>query len=200
MPAHRQMRPPNRQGTRHGRRRIISSASTSWAFGRGVRPQRGGSFGPEGRTAATSGRRLQRDLGLRATCLSRRCRRKPSATVVAVGSCGSGEKGASHGAGGGRSRATLPGDHRSDDGRVEPGLAAARAGVGLTERALRRARRCRVRAVGLLRQPDRDPDVRRARSRRAEVLQHAHDGAVLAESLVHHHRAQPSQQRHGGHH
>ena len=85
--------------------------------------------------------------------------------------------------------------------RVEPGVAGADARPqGRPERALRRPRRHRVRAARLLRQPDRDADLRRARGGRPALQQHAHDGALLAEPRLHRHRAQPPQQRHGLHH
>ena len=54
--------------------------------------------------------------------------------------------------------------------------------------------------LGLLRQPDRDAELRRAGRRRPALQQHAHHGAVLAEPFVHPHRPQPPQQRHGLHH
>ncbi len=73
--------------------------------------------------------------------------------------------------------------------------APMRARKGAPERAVRRARRHRLRPPRLLRQPDRDAELRRARRRRAALHQHAHHGAVLAEPLVHPHRAQPPQQR-----
>ena len=63
-----------------------------------------------------------------------------------------------------------------------------------------RPRRHRLRPARLLRQPDRDAELRRARGGRAALQQHAHDGAVLAEPVVHPHRPQPPQQRHGLHH
>ena len=75
--------------------------------------------------------------------------------------------------------------------------APPRAPQGRPERPVRRPRRHGVRAARLLRQPDRDADLRRARGGRPALQQHAHDGAVLAEPRVHHHRAQPPQQRHG---
>ena len=76
----------------------------------------------------------------------------------------------------------------------------ARPRAGLAERADGRARRHRLRAARLLRQPDRDAELRRARRERAALQQHAHDGAVLAEPVLHRHRPQPPQQRHGRHH
>ena len=90
---------------------------------------------------------------------------------------------------------------RPDDRRVQPRVAAARpARARLAERADRRARRHRLRAARLLRQPDRDAELRRARRERPALHQHAHDGAVLAEPVLHRHRPQPPQQRHGRHH
>ena len=78
--------------------------------------------------------------------------------------------------------------------------APTRARKGRPERPVRRPRRHRVRAARLLRQPDRDAELRRARGGRAPVQQHAHDRALLAEPRLHRHRPQPPQQRHGVHH
>ena len=78
--------------------------------------------------------------------------------------------------------------------------APTRAREGHPERPVRRPRRHRVRPARLLRQPDRDAELRRARGGRPALQQHAHDGAVLAEPRLHRHRAQPPQQRHGVHH
>ncbi len=98
-------------------------------------------------------------------------------------------------------RRPLPGRDRPDRGRVEPRVAGPDEGPeGRPERAVRRARRHRVRPTRVLREPDRDADLRRARGGRAPVQQHAHNGALLAEPLVHHHGPQPPQQRHGVHH
>ena len=78
--------------------------------------------------------------------------------------------------------------------------APVRAREGRPERAVHRARRHRVRAARLLRQPDRDAEPRRARRERPALQQHAHHGAVLAVPFLHHHRPQPPRQRHGRHH
>ena len=97
--------------------------------------------------------------------------------------------------------AAFSGRDRADDRRVQPGVAATRPpGARLAERAHGRARRHRLRAARLLRQPDRDAELRRAGRERAPVQQHAHDGAVLAEPFLHRHRPQPPQQRHGRDH
>ena len=91
--------------------------------------------------------------------------------------------------------------HRANRRRIEPRLAGPDAGLeGRPERAVRRPRRHGLRAARLLRQPDRHAELRRTRSGRAPLQQHAHDGALLAEPLVHHHRPQPPHQRHGLHH
>ena len=71
---------------------------------------------------------------------------------------------------------------------------------GRPERPVHRARRHGLRSARLLRQPDRDAELRRDRRERAALQQHAHDRAVLAEPLLHRHRAQPPRQRHGVHH
>ena len=95
-------------------------------------------------------------------------------------------------------RRGLPGGDRPHHRRVEPGMAGAGPRPeGRAERAVRRPRRHRLRQAGLLRQPHRDAELRRARRRRPALQQHAHHGAVLAEPLLHRHRAQPPQQRHG---
>jgi hypothetical protein len=70
------------------------------------------------------------------------------------------------------------------------------------ERADHRHGRHRLRASGLLRQSDRDSELRRIGWRWCAPQQHAHDSAVLTESRLHPHRAQPPQpnlpQVHGG--
>ena len=78
--------------------------------------------------------------------------------------------------------------------------APVRAAKGAAERPVHRARRHGLRPARLLRQPDRDAEPRRDRGERAALQQHAHDRAVLAEPLVHRHRAQPPRQRDGVHH
>ena len=75
--------------------------------------------------------------------------------------------------------------------------AAAARERGSAERAVHRAGRHRLRAAGLLRQPDRDAEPGRAGRGRAALQQHAHHRAVLAVALLHHHRPQPPLQRHG---
>ena len=93
----------------------------------------------------------------------------------------------------------VPWPDRADDGGVQPGVApAATGGRRLPERAVHRARRRRLRAAGLLRQPDRDAEPGRAGRGRPAVYQYAHHGAVLPVAVVHHHRAQSPRQRHGG--
>ena len=72
--------------------------------------------------------------------------------------------------------------------------------AGGAERPVRRARRHRLRAARLLRQPDRDAELRRAGRGRPALHEHAHHRAVLAEPLLPPHRPQPPQQRHGLHH
>ena len=54
--------------------------------------------------------------------------------------------------------------------------------------------------LGCYGSPIATPNLDRLAERRAALQQHAHDGAVLAEPLVHDHRPQPSQQRDGVHH
>ena len=84
---------------------------------------------------------------------------------------------------------------------VEPCLAGSGAcEEGRPERRVHRSRRHRVRQPRLLRQPDRDAELRRDRRERAALQQHAHDGALLAEPVVHRDRPQPSRQRDGVHH
>ena len=57
----------------------------------------------------------------------------------------------------------VPRRDRADGRRVEPGVAAAGPGpAGLAERAVHRPGRHRLRPAGLLRQPDRDAELRRA--------------------------------------
>ena len=71
---------------------------------------------------------------------------------------------------------------------------------GHAQRPVHRPGRHRLRPDGLLRQPDPDAEHRRAREERAAVQQHAHDGAVLADALVHPDRPQSSLERDGVHH
>ena len=98
-------------------------------------------------------------------------------------------------------RRGLPRRDRPHHRRVERGLAGAGARQeGHPQRALGRPRRHRLRQPRLLRQPDRDAELRRARRRRPALQQHAHHGALLAEPRLRRHRAQPPQQRHGLHH
>ena len=78
--------------------------------------------------------------------------------------------------------------------------APVRASKGVPQRPVRRPRRHGLRPAGLLRQPDRDAQLRRARRRGPALQQHAHHGAVLAEPFLHRHGAQPPQQQHGLHH
>ena len=100
-----------------------------------------------------------------------------------------------------RARPSFPGRGRAHRGRVEPGVAGAEAGTqGCAQRVVHRARRHGFRAAGLFRRPDRHAESRRARDQRSALQQHAHDGALLAEPVVHCHRPQPPQQRHGVRH
>ena len=71
-------------------------------------------------------------------------------------------------------------------------MARAQSGEGGgAERSLHRSRRHRLRPSGMLRQPHRDPKHRRSGSQWSALQQHAHDGALLAVALLHHHRPQP---------
>ena len=54
--------------------------------------------------------------------------------------------------------------------------------------------------LGCYGSPIADAELRRARRRRPALHQHAHHRAVLAEPVLHRHRPQPPQQRHGRHH
>ena len=72
--------------------------------------------------------------------------------------------------------------------------------AGFAERPLRGLGRHGFRPAGVLRQSDRDAELRPAGGWRSAVHEHAHDRAVLAEPLVHRHGPQPSQQRDGRHH
>ena len=93
---------------------------------------------------------------------------------------------------------TFPGVIGRTTDESSPAWPQPRAGdAGGAERAGDRAGRHRLRPPGLLRQPDRDAEPRRAGGGRPALQQHAHDGAVLAVPLVHHHRAQPPLERHG---
>ena len=96
---------------------------------------------------------------------------------------------------------TFPGRIGRTTDESSPGVAAAGpGGAGVAERADDRARRHRVRAARLLRQPDRHPEPRRAGGRRAALQPHAHHGAVLAVALLRRHRPQPPLQRDGRDH
>ena len=91
--------------------------------------------------------------------------------------------------------------HRTDVRCLQPGVAPTAAGQGRrAQRPVHRAGRHRLRPDGLLRQPDRDAEHRCARRGRPALQQHAHDGALLADALVHPDRAQPSLERHVVHH
>ena len=75
-----------------------------------------------------------------------------------------------------------------------------RAKAGRAQRAVHRAGRHGLRPARLLRQPDQDAEPRRARQGRPALQQHAHDGAVLADPLVHADRPQPPLERDVVHH
>ena len=75
-----------------------------------------------------------------------------------------------------------------------------RAKAGAAQRPLHRPRRHGVRSPGLLRWPRAHAAHRPARRGRPALLEHAHDGPLLADALVHPHRPQPSLERHGGDH
>ncbi len=70
----------------------------------------------------------------------------------------------------------------------------------LSQRALHRAGRHRLRPDGLLRKPDQDAEHRCVGCQWPAVRQHAHDGAVFADALVHPDRAQPPFERDVLHH
>ena len=91
--------------------------------------------------------------------------------------------------------------HRAHDRRVVACMAAAAARPQRrAERRVRRARRRRLRAAVRVRRAGRHAEHRPRRGQRPALREHAHDGAVLADALVHPDRAQPPLQRRGGDH
>ena len=90
---------------------------------------------------------------------------------------------------------------RREDARgVHALVASAAVGTGgCAQRRRRPPRRCRVRAVRLLRVDHRDADIRSARGARPALLELPHDGAVLADARLPAHGPQPPSQRHGSH-
>ena len=95
----------------------------------------------------------------------------------------------------------VPRRDRADRRRVEPGLAGAGAGregapnvlfIVLDDTGFGQ--------LGCYGSPIETPNLDAHRRERAALQQHAHDGAVLAEPVVHRHGPQPSQQRDGVHH
>ncbi len=93
--------------------------------------------------------------------------------------------------------------HQRRYSRLGAGLDAVRASSGTggsTERAVRRARRCRVFRARMLRRSDRDTEHRPDRRARHSLHPVAHDGAVLADAVVPADRPQPHAQQHGVHH
>ena len=91
--------------------------------------------------------------------------------------------------------------HRAHVRRLKSCLACPVACQGRRAQCVvHRPGRHRIRPDGLLRKPDRNPQHRPARRGRPAVQQHAHHGALLADTLVHPDRAEPPFQRDVVHH
>ena len=95
----------------------------------------------------------------------------------------------------------FPRPDRPHDRRVDAGVAGAGARqAGRAERAVHRHRRHGLRPARLLRRADQHAEPRSARPERPALHQHAHDGALFADALVHPHGPQSSFERHVVHH
>ena len=91
-----------------------------------------------------------------------------------------------------QTRNRVSGRSRPDVRQVVAGVARATSlEEGRAERAVHRAGRYGLRPAWLLRQPDRDAQPRRTGQERTALLEHAYDGALLADALVHPDGAQP---------